>query len=203
MNSPEEGPEWADEAHLDEVFSSWVPGPPAGASAAEREMAGDNPPLETPVDDPIADQDMDAALAAALAEAEEEGETPSFAPASHDADSFEGTETTDEPAWEIPAEDDVAQVGEPEPTPPHEPASPSWLDVPETPPAVAPAAVAPRPEPEPAVAPSVMEDGGDLDSAPADEHAFQPAPPPPAKVARPWTRTDDDILPGRRGKGRS
>lgn len=201
MNSPDEGPEWADEAHLDEVFSTWVPGPPASASAAEREMAGENPPLEIPVDDPTADQDMDAALAAALAEAEEEGETPSFAPASDDADSFEGAETTDEPAWEIPAEgppeDDTAQVGEPEPTPPHEPAGPSWLHVPETPPAVAT-----PPEPEPALATSVVEDGGDLDSAPADEHAFQAAPPPPAKVTRPWTRTDDDILPNRRGKGR-
>ncbi|HYE76669.1 MAG TPA: hypothetical protein VEI97_01655 [bacterium] len=33
------GPEWADEARLEEVFSSWTPGPPADAPDAEREMA--------------------------------------------------------------------------------------------------------------------------------------------------------------------
>ncbi len=33
------GPEWADEALLDQAFASWTPGPPANAPAAEREMA--------------------------------------------------------------------------------------------------------------------------------------------------------------------
>jgi hypothetical protein len=36
---PAAGPEWADEARLDEAFASWRPGPPEGAPAAEREMA--------------------------------------------------------------------------------------------------------------------------------------------------------------------
>lgn len=36
----DEGPEWADEARLDAAFGSWVPGPPADAPAAERQMAG-------------------------------------------------------------------------------------------------------------------------------------------------------------------
>jgi hypothetical protein len=34
-----EGPEWAEDARLEEVFSSWTPGPPAEAAEAEREMA--------------------------------------------------------------------------------------------------------------------------------------------------------------------
>ncbi|HEX9969745.1 MAG TPA: hypothetical protein VGB03_06370 [Acidimicrobiales bacterium] len=32
-------PEWADDAHLDEAFASWTPGPPPEAPAAEHEMA--------------------------------------------------------------------------------------------------------------------------------------------------------------------
>ncbi len=32
-------PDWADESRLDEVFASWVPGPPPDAPSAEREMA--------------------------------------------------------------------------------------------------------------------------------------------------------------------
>lgn len=37
--SDTDGPEWADEARLDEAFAQWVPGPPDDAPAAEREMA--------------------------------------------------------------------------------------------------------------------------------------------------------------------
>ncbi|MDQ3570758.1 MAG: hypothetical protein M3396_09110 [Actinomycetota bacterium] len=33
------GPDWADEAILDQAFASWTPGPPASAPAAERKMA--------------------------------------------------------------------------------------------------------------------------------------------------------------------
>ncbi len=33
------GPEWADESRLEEVFSTWTPGPPSDAPDAEREMA--------------------------------------------------------------------------------------------------------------------------------------------------------------------
>jgi hypothetical protein len=37
--TPHAAPDWADEAHLDEAFANWTPGPPADAPAAEREMA--------------------------------------------------------------------------------------------------------------------------------------------------------------------
>ena len=37
--TPQNGPDWADEAHLDQAFADWTPGPPADAPAAEREMA--------------------------------------------------------------------------------------------------------------------------------------------------------------------
>ena len=40
------GPEWADEARLDEAFASWQPGPPDDAPAAEREMV-DGYPMTT------------------------------------------------------------------------------------------------------------------------------------------------------------
>lgn len=96
-----DSPDWADEAHLDEVFSDWVPGPHESAPAAEREMAGN-------------------------------GLDPG-------------------------PEGGPARAPEPEP----------------------------RPEPE--------------------VYDIDPVPSPPAepvKVARPWTRSDDDVLPGRRGKGR-
>ena len=45
------GPEWADDALLDQAFASWVPGPPADAPAAEREMAHLEAPA--PVDDEL------------------------------------------------------------------------------------------------------------------------------------------------------
>lgn len=48
------GPEWADEAHLDQVFASWVPGPTSDAPAAEREMAYSH--LRSSLDEPSADQ---------------------------------------------------------------------------------------------------------------------------------------------------
>ena len=54
-------PEWADDAHLDEAFASWTPGPPPEAPAAEREMASH--------DDPRARRRIDDDLAAALTEA--------------------------------------------------------------------------------------------------------------------------------------
>ncbi|MDP8975412.1 MAG: hypothetical protein M3N28_03410 [Actinomycetota bacterium] len=38
-SQPAPGPEWANEARLDEAFASWKPGPPDDAPAAEREMA--------------------------------------------------------------------------------------------------------------------------------------------------------------------
>lgn len=38
-STPQAAPEWADEAHLDQAFANWTPGPPADAPAAEREMA--------------------------------------------------------------------------------------------------------------------------------------------------------------------
>lgn len=38
-NASSRTPEWADEAHLDQAFADWTPGPPADAPAAEREMA--------------------------------------------------------------------------------------------------------------------------------------------------------------------
>lgn len=53
-------PQWSDEAHLDEVFASWTPGPPASAPAAEREMLESLSDKE-PVQDAVA-----AALSAAL-----------------------------------------------------------------------------------------------------------------------------------------
>lgn len=37
---PSEAPEWSDEHRLDEFFATWAPGPPADASAAERELVG-------------------------------------------------------------------------------------------------------------------------------------------------------------------
>ena len=35
----QDGPEWADEARLEEVFSTWTPGPPSDAPEAERQIA--------------------------------------------------------------------------------------------------------------------------------------------------------------------
>lgn len=201
MTSPDEGPDWADEAHLDEVFSTWVPGPPDSASAAEKEMAGDNPRLEIPAED-ISDEDMEAALAAALAEAEQLSEP--------DAQDIEAQDIETAPAAR----------GRPEPS---EPASPSWLNVTEPdPPAastMAPDLVFdPEPEPEPvfdpepepdpvlqAAAEPVLDPEPQPERAPEPEPVFEPAPPPPtgaSRVARPWSRSDDDILPGRKGKGR-
>lgn len=187
MTSPDEGPEWADEAHLDKVFSTWVPGPPDSASAAEREMAGDNEPLEIPAEDTISEYDMEAALAAALAEADD-------APA---------------PAPDPPTPSDPWERTEaPDPPPRQEPRSPAWLGVPapEAPPGPGPVPVAP-----PAMSPHRVDEAApDPQPEPQpepepDRYAFEPVPPPPPeqpKVARPWTRSDDDILPGRRGKGR-
>jgi hypothetical protein len=54
-------PEWADDAHLDEAFASWTPGPPPEAPAAEREMAMHS--------DPMSRRRIDDDLAAALTEA--------------------------------------------------------------------------------------------------------------------------------------
>lgn len=39
VSSRPTAPEWADEAHLDEAFAGWTPGPPPEAPAAEHEMA--------------------------------------------------------------------------------------------------------------------------------------------------------------------
>ena len=205
MTSPDEGPEWADEAHLDEVFSTWVPGPHDSASAAEKEMAGENPRLEIPPED-VSDEDMEAALAAALAEADQ---------------------LSDPDAEDLGAPPVPAGAGHPEPS---EPASPSWLDVPEPDPPTAGASTPdpisqvgqepdptfdPEPDPEPvpeaAAAPATdpepqprrVVDGDHAELPP--EPVFEPAPPPPpetSRVARPWSRSDDDILPGRKGKGR-
>ncbi|HUP69806.1 MAG TPA: hypothetical protein VM142_08320 [Acidimicrobiales bacterium] len=192
MTSPDEGPEWADEAHLDEVFSTWVPGPPDSASAAEKEMAGDNPRLEIPEED-ISDEDMEAALAAALAEAEQ---------LSADAQDIEAQDIETAPA----------AAGRPETS---EPASPSWLNVtePEPPAAgtMAPDPIFdPEPKPEPIFDPEperepIFDPEPVFDPEPQPEPVFEPAPPPPpeaSRVARPWSRSDDDILPGRKGKGR-
>ncbi len=203
MTSPDEGPEWADEAHLDEVFSTWVPGPPDSASAAEREMAGDNTPVEIPVDENISDQDMEAAIAAAMAEAE--GTTaPEWQPAP------EWSQPA--PEWSQPAPErsqpatERSQPAE-QPAPPpvsrrSEPAGPAWLNMPtpEDPRGPGPVPVAPPMVPEPVVA---AEPESEREAPEAQ--AFESVPPPPpesTKVARPWTRSDDDILPGRRGKGR-
>jgi hypothetical protein len=49
------GPEWANEARLDEAFAEWRPGPPDDAPAAEREMANGLPSTSFP--------GLDAALA--------------------------------------------------------------------------------------------------------------------------------------------
>ena len=45
---PYPGPEWADEARLDEAFAEWRPGPPDDAPAAEREMANGLPTTSYP-----------------------------------------------------------------------------------------------------------------------------------------------------------
>lgn len=47
-------PEWADDAHLDQVFAGWTPGPPADAPAAEREMAAHIEPTRRRIDDELA-----------------------------------------------------------------------------------------------------------------------------------------------------
>lgn len=47
-------PEWADDAHLDQVFAGWTPGPPADAPAAEREMAAHIEPTRHRIDDELA-----------------------------------------------------------------------------------------------------------------------------------------------------
>jgi hypothetical protein len=48
VSPPAPGPEWADEALLDEAFASWKPGPPDDAPAAEREMANGFPGTSFP-----------------------------------------------------------------------------------------------------------------------------------------------------------
>lgn len=61
VSSRAAAPEWADEAHLDEAFADWTPGPPPEAPAAEHEMAAH--------DDPAARRRIDDDLAAALTQA--------------------------------------------------------------------------------------------------------------------------------------
>ncbi len=48
VSPPAPGPDWADEALLDEAFASWKPGPPDDAPAAEREMANGFPGTSFP-----------------------------------------------------------------------------------------------------------------------------------------------------------
>ncbi len=48
VTPPPPGPDWADEALLDEAFASWQPGPPADAPSAEREMANGFPATSYP-----------------------------------------------------------------------------------------------------------------------------------------------------------
>lgn len=54
-------PEWADEAHLDEAFADWTPGPPPEAPAVEHEMAAHDEASHARIDD-----DLAAALTQAL-----------------------------------------------------------------------------------------------------------------------------------------
>jgi hypothetical protein len=92
-------PEWADESRLDEAFSTWTPGPPPEASAAEREMSAgviDMPsvPLDRLEDD----------LAATLSHALVENGEPDVPMAGA-------------PAYALPEMDDVAPLFAPEPEP--------------------------------------------------------------------------------------
>jgi hypothetical protein len=61
VSSRPTAPEWADEAHLDEAFAGWTPGPPPEAPAAEHEMAAHEPSSHHRIDD-----DLAAALTQAL-----------------------------------------------------------------------------------------------------------------------------------------
>lgn len=62
VSSRPTAPEWADDAHLDEAFANWTPGPPPEAPAAEHEMAAHGVPTSYhPIDD-----DLAAALTQAL-----------------------------------------------------------------------------------------------------------------------------------------
>ncbi|MDP8992605.1 MAG: hypothetical protein M3N31_06095 [Actinomycetota bacterium] len=57
------GPEWSDEAHLDEVFASWTPGPPSDAPAAERAMGdpdASDPRRDAPLPQPRAEAPVGA-----------------------------------------------------------------------------------------------------------------------------------------------
>ncbi|HVF73433.1 MAG TPA: hypothetical protein VM938_00185 [Acidimicrobiales bacterium] len=68
--APTTTPEWADEAHLDQAFANWTPGPPADAPAAEREMAAHvDPTSRRRIDDDLASA-LTEALSAAPAEPE-------------------------------------------------------------------------------------------------------------------------------------
>ena len=131
------GPDWADDAHLDEVFASWTPGPPDDAPSAEREMARMEP-SGSPLDD-----DLAAALSAALLEAESEDQSEVSSSGEPGDDPAAGTAETalTQPVAAGPAE-----------------AETDWV-----------------PPPSPPPAPPVAED-------------------------RPWTRSDDDVLPRRGGR---
>ena len=134
-----DGPEWADEARLDEVFATWTPGPPPDAPASEREMAEVESPAR-PLDD-----DLAAALSAAiLAEEDGRAEPPGEAAA------------PEVPTKEVGA----AKAGLPE-----GPASP-MAAVPEPMFPEQPVSAAPEPPPVPVPVPSMEEPVPEAQSAP-------------------------------------
>lgn len=86
-------PEWADDARLDEAFSSWTPGPGADAHAMEHEMSR--------VPGARLDDDLTATLNAALVDASNEFEVPAAAAPSY---ALPGYATDDAVAPLVPVE---------------------------------------------------------------------------------------------------
>ncbi len=101
---PAPGPEWADEALLDEAFASWRPGPPDDAPAAEREMANGFPGTDYPELEGVLSHDELGALVTDRDQSMAEGELPGSAQAH--AEAGETVDTGPARMW-TRADDDV------------------------------------------------------------------------------------------------
>jgi hypothetical protein len=200
-------PAWADDEHLDAAFAEWKPGPPADASAAEREVVGQTHDDPAP---PLPD-DLAAALSEALVatSAQRDDEHPSATDHADDADDAATDHADDaDDAEPLSAADhtgdidntDVGRAVAPPSLSPQRAAAAELTAASRVDPEPA-AAFAPPPAPEPApvavtpVAPVVVPEPA---SAPAPEPAAQAEVPP---GARRWDRSDDDILPEKRSRG--
>ena len=177
-SKPAQAPEWSDDAHLDEAFSGWTPGPSDDASAAERRFFGSRPEEEP---GPLADDLATALSEAVLAEAADD-------------------QAVDDTYAAAPAEPEVEVEAEVEAPQPYRPKTKAfdfndlsvgtdiYKDV-----------AALRHDPEPQAQPDPVVADAKAAMAPLVEAEPEPAPVAVPVAAGPWTREQDDILP-RRGR---